>query len=212
MKSLVARRFGRLKVTAFAGFGRGVSRPFWCCLCDCGNTCRVEGRLLLGTKDSAKHRQVSCGCARADPEVRRKARLKVPPKKRAAICRKMREAVTKKSRAYSMDVLRAAELLGVSEQRVEIMAKDGILGYTYRKGTLWVSSENVASLIASQERNQKRCKYELAGIAKASAKRMPWPEDHFQVNPLERVQGVQSINFVRQSHKHRQDQDVTPND
>src|SRR5208282_2086850 len=111
MKSLVGRRFGRLKVTAFAGFGQGVSRPFWCCLCKCGNTCRVEGRLLLGTKDRAKHRQVSCGCARADPEVRREARMKVPAKKRAQICRKMRQAVTRKSVPYAMDIARAAELL-----------------------------------------------------------------------------------------------------
>jgi len=170
MKSLVGRRFGRLKVTAFAGFGRGVSRPFWCCLCDCGNTCRVEGRLLLGTKDTAKHRQVSCGCARADPEVRRRARMTIPREKRAAICRKMRKAVTRRNAAYSMDGARAAELLGVSEERVSILASSGVLAYTYRKGTLWVSSEDVATLIATQERNKKRCSMEIAGIARASAK------------------------------------------
>ncbi len=170
MKSLVGRRFGRLKVTAFAGFGRGVSRPFWCCLCDCGNTCRVEGRLLLGTKDRAKHRQVSCGCARADPEVRREARMKVPAAKRAAICRKMRKAVTRRSIPYSMDAARAAELLGVSQERVEILAKDGVLGYTWRRGALWVSSEDVATLIGNQERNKRRCAMEIAGIARSSAK------------------------------------------
>lgn len=173
MKSLVGKRFGRLKVSAFAGFGSGVSRPYWCCLCDCGNTCRVEGRLLLGTKDSnPKHRQVSCGCARADPEVRRKARMNVPASKRAAICKKMRKAVKDRKPAYSMDACRAAELLGVSEERIEILAKDGVFGYTYRKGALWVSSGDVARLIGEQERNKKRCAYETAQIAKASADRI----------------------------------------
>lgn len=40
----------------------------------------------------------------------------------------------------------AAELLGVSEQRVEVMAQDGVLGSTYRKGALYVSSEDVNGL------------------------------------------------------------------
>ena len=186
MKSLVGRKFGRLKVTAFAGFGTGVSRPYWCCACDCGSSCRVEGRLLLATKDEANHRQISCGCARADPKIRRAARMKVPPGQRAAICNKMRKAVTRRSKPYSMDVLRAAELLDVSEQRIGILAKDGILGFTYRRGTLWVSSQDVATLLATQERNKKRCAMELSGIAKASAKRMPWPAEYFDVNPLAR--------------------------
>jgi hypothetical protein len=146
--------------------------------------------LLLGTKDSAKHMQVSCGCARADPEVRRKARMKVPAKKRADICRKMRKAVTRKSKPYSMDIKRACELLGVSEERVEILAKDGVLGHTYRRGTIWVSSEDVAAMIGQQERAKKRCAMELSGIAKASAKRMPWPEGYFDVSPYQRKQGV----------------------
>ena len=208
MKSLVGHRFGRLKVTAFAGFGRGVSRPFWCCLCECGNTCRVEGRLLLGTKDRAKHRQVSCGCARADPEVRREARMKVPAKKRAQICRKMRQAVTRKSIPYCMDVARAAALLDVSQERIEIMAKDKLLGHCYRRGAMWVSSEDVATLIATQERNKKRCKLELAGIAKASAKRMPWPEDYFRIDPMERKQGVQTTESPVRGSRHRPDQDM----
>lgn len=212
MKSLVGRRFGRLRVTAFAGFQSGVSRPFWCCLCDCGNTCRVEGRLLLGTKDKAKHRQVSCGCARADPEVRRKARAKVPKVQRRQICDKMRANVKRRSKPYCMDVKRAADLLGVSEDRVEILAKEGVLGYTYRKGTLWVSSGDVATLIGEQERNKKRCRQETAQIAHHSAKlvkesRMPWPEGYFDVSPLERQQGVQSTERPKGTFRHPADQD-----
>lgn len=126
--------------------------------------------------------------------------MKIPAKKRAEICRRMSGAVTRRSVAYSMDGARAAELLGVSEERVEILAKDGVLGYRYRKGALWVSSGDVSTLIGTQERNRKRCDQETAGIARASAKRlrkqfgerMPWPEDYFRVDPLERKQGVQS--------------------
>lgn len=172
MKSLVGRRFGRLKVTAFAGFGQGCQRPYWCCLCDCGNTCRVEGRYLLGTKDpEGRHRQVSCGCSRADPNIRRAARLKIPAKRRAQICTKARKAIKHRTPPYGMDVLRAADLLGVTEERVEILAKDGVLRHRYRKGTLWVSSADVATLIAQQERNKKRCEMETKQIAAASAKR-----------------------------------------
>lgn len=173
MKSLVGRRFGRLKVVGFAGFGRGVSCPFWCCLCDCGNTCRVEGRYLLGTKDPAgKHKQISCGCARADPQVRRQARLTMPRQKRVEICRTARRAVRRRSVPYSMDAHRAAELLGVSVERVAVLVTDGILAGIERRGALWVSSEDVAGLISSQERARKRCTMELAGIARSSARRL----------------------------------------
>jgi hypothetical protein len=204
MKSLVRRRFGRLKVVAFAGFQEGVSHPYWCCLCECGNTCRVEGRALLG---KGKNLQVSCGCSRADSEVRRLARLKVPPKKRAAICRKMRKAVTRHTPAYSLDAKGAAEILGISEEQVQILCKDGVLGSRLKGDALRVSSEDVGTLIRTQKRNRKRCDLELAGIAKASAKRMPWPEEYFHVNPLEQARGVTSTDTLQFSHRRKQDQD-----
>jgi hypothetical protein len=68
--------------------------------------------------------------------------------------------------AYSMDAHRAAELLGVSVERIEVLASDGLIGSTYRRGALWVSSQDVSSMIATQQRNKKRCRImdELMGI------------------------------------------------
>jgi hypothetical protein len=132
--------------------------------------------------------------------------MKVPKEKRIAICKKMRECRKRKSQPYSMDVLRAAELLGVSEERIEILAKDRVLGSTYRRGTLWVSSEDVATLIATQERNQKRCAMELSGIAKASAKRMPWPEEYFAVDPLSRKQDIASTSLPKKQPQESDDE------
>ena len=57
-----------------------------------------------------------------------------------------------------MDAHRAAELLGVSIERVEVLAKDGVIGSTYRRGALWVSSNDVATLIGTQQRNKRHCR------------------------------------------------------
>lgn len=159
VRSLIGMRFGRLQVQYFAGMQGG--RSYWCCLCDCGHVCRVPGGRLLGTSTGSKdrkHPQVSCGCLRADPGIRKAARLNVPKARRIEICNKMRKAVKNRKPAYSMDAHRAAELLGVSVERVEIMAADGLIGSTWRKGSLWVSSNDVSALIATQQRNKKRCK------------------------------------------------------
>ena len=72
------RIFGRLLVLEFAGRD-GYSQPYYLCYCECGQTRTVPARRLL------EGRQKSCGCLRADPSVRRSARLKVTPELRREI-------------------------------------------------------------------------------------------------------------------------------
>jgi hypothetical protein len=158
-KSLVGCRFGRLIVRYYAGADKH-GKSMWCCLCDCGTVLRVPGSRLLGQsggKDRG-HPQVSCGCARADPGIRKAARLKVPAKRRREICSTMRVAVRHRKPAYSMAAHRAAEMLGVSVERIEVMVQDGLLGSRYKRGELWVSSGDVSDLVATQERNKRRCR------------------------------------------------------
>jgi hypothetical protein len=158
VKSLIGCRFGRLLVRYYAGADKH-GKSAWCCVCDCGTILRVPGERLLGNtgKDSG-HGQKSCGCERADSGIRRAARLKVPAKRRAEICDKMRKAVRHRKPAYSMDAHRAAELLGVSVERIEVLVQDGMIGSTYRRGALWVSSGDVAAMISTQQRNKRRCR------------------------------------------------------
>lgn len=158
VKSLVGCRFGRLVVRYFAGQDKH-GKSLWCCLCGCGTVLRVPGARLLGNTGRERgHGQKSCGCERADPGIRKAARLKVPAKRRREICRVMRESVRKRTPAYSMDAHRAAELLGVTVERIEILAQDGMLGSTYRRGELWVSSGDVSAMIATRQRNKRRCR------------------------------------------------------
>ena len=157
VRSLIGMRFGRLEVKHFAGMDKQ-GKSYWCCLCDCGVLCRVPGGRLLGRGKEKGHPQKSCGCMRADPGVRAAARLKVPAKRRAEICNKARAAVRERKPAYSMDGHRAAELLGVSYERVEVLTRDGMLGYTYRRGSLWVSSQDVSAMIGTQQRNKRHCR------------------------------------------------------
>jgi hypothetical protein len=166
VKSLAGCRFGALVVQFFAGQDKH-GKALWCCTCDCGVTCRVSGSRLLGTR--SKDTQKSCGHLRADPGIRRAARLNVPAKTRAEICAKMRKAVRTRQPAYSMDAHRAAELLGVSMERITVLVADGILGSTLRKGALWVSSRDVSTLLAMQERQKKRCPAKNAWLAKRFA-------------------------------------------
>jgi hypothetical protein len=158
-KSLIGRRFGRLLVRYYAGADKQ-GKSLWCCLCDCGTVLRVPGSRLLGQNygKNRNHPQVSCGCERADPAVRKAARLKVPPQRRKEICGIMRAAVKHRKPAYSMDAHRAAEMLGVSMERIEIMVQDGLLGSRYKRGELWVSSQDVSDLVATQQRNKRRCR------------------------------------------------------
>ncbi len=159
VNSLIGMRFGRLVVQFYAGNDKW-GKSLWCCLCDCGVACRVPSSRLLGNSGKDReHGQKSCGCLKSDSAQQRTNRmLRVPKARRIEICKKMRAAVKKRKPAYSMDIHRAAKLLGVSVERVEIMAQDGLIGYTHRKGAMWVSSGDVGTIIAAQERNKKRCK------------------------------------------------------
>ena len=72
--------YGRLKVVEYAGLAPG-GKSAWLCECECGETPIVRGdRLRTG-------RIVSCGCWRADPNIRQAARLKVRPALRKRIAR-----------------------------------------------------------------------------------------------------------------------------
>lgn len=162
VKSLIGCRFGRLLVRYYAGQDKH-GKSMWCCLCDCGAVCRVPGTRLLGTsgRERLGHPQKSCGCERADPAVRKAAWAKLPKAKRKecdARCAAMHKAVRNRKPAYSMDAHRAAELLGVTVERIEIMVQDGIIGSRMKRGALWVSSNDVSALIATQQRNKRRCR------------------------------------------------------
>jgi hypothetical protein len=162
VKSLIGARFGRLLVRYYAGMDKH-GKSMWCCLCDCGAVCRVPGTRLLGTSGRERHGhpQVSCGCAKADPAIRKAAWLKMPRAKRAKCdkrCAAMHKKVKNRKPAYSMDAHRAAELLGVTLERIEVLASDGLIGSTFRKGALWVSSGDVSSMLATQQRNKRRCR------------------------------------------------------
>lgn len=161
VKSLIGCRFGRLLVRYFAGQDKH-GKALWCCICDCGVVCRVPGSRLLGNSGKDRdHGQKSCGCERADPAVKKAVWAKMPREKRAKCdtrCAKMSRNVKTRKPAYSMDAHRAAELLGVSVDRVEVLAQDGMIGSTFRRGALWVSSQDVSTMIAAQQRNKRRCR------------------------------------------------------
>jgi hypothetical protein len=79
-KDLTGQRFHLLTVRKFAG--RDKSRClYWECECDCGNMVTVRAAKLRSG------RQVSCGCMRADPGERRRARMKVSPERRREIAK-----------------------------------------------------------------------------------------------------------------------------
>lgn len=157
-RSLVGRRFGRLKVKHFAGADKW-RKTYWCCTCECGASLRVRGEKLLSG------RQVSCGCARADKHVRREARLKVPSRKRKQIARMGASASRDAERVppFSLDAHRAAEILGVSLERIELLARDKTLGSRYVRGALFVSAEQISAMAAEQARESRRCQHLSGG-------------------------------------------------
>ena len=167
---IIGRKFNRLRVR-YALEPDRFGKPYFCCVCDCGATCRVRASKLLSG------RQKSCGCYRADPKVRREARMKVPAAKRKAIAKKGQAACEGRHvKAFSMDAYRAADLLGVSVERIELMAKDEMLPHVWRKGALFVSSEEVGRIAAEQCRQKKRCKAETKMMLGELAKRTDLPE------------------------------------
>lgn len=78
---LRGRVFGRLSIPATAEPQIRDGHAYWPCRCECGAQLWVRGsKLQAGLV-------VSCGCQRADPEIRRAARWQVPERKRRAIAR-----------------------------------------------------------------------------------------------------------------------------
>lgn len=71
--------YGRLKVQSYAGLVD--AKAGWNCRCECGAAVVARGDRLR------TDRVVSCGCWRADKDVRQAARMKTPPKRRAQIAR-----------------------------------------------------------------------------------------------------------------------------
>ena len=109
-------------------------------------------------------RQVSCSCAKADPEIRRAARKKVPPEKRAEIARKALASRTSGRRpAFALTARQAAEILGVSVERIEALVRDDRLSYKWkdsRQGKkLYLSANEVAVMAAEQERQSRKCQH-----------------------------------------------------
>ncbi len=81
INDLRGRRFGRLQIPTTAEPRIPGHHAEWPYLCDCGAKGWARGtRLTQG-------RQVSCGCYRADPAVRRAARMRTPAKRRREIAR-----------------------------------------------------------------------------------------------------------------------------
>lgn len=59
VKDIAGQRFGRLLVVAFSHINED-RKAVWDCVCDCGNSCQVEGRNLRRGKTE------SCGCYRTE--------------------------------------------------------------------------------------------------------------------------------------------------
>lgn len=143
MNDLRGKRFGRLSVRHFAGIYGG--HAYWCCLCDCGQAIKVRGSKL------ACGRQVSCGCARADADVRKTARCKVDPELRKAIAAKGAKAKERSGKPakpkYSMTIDQAATSLGVTRERVEVLVADGVFASReQRNGRVMLARQDVEAM------------------------------------------------------------------
>jgi hypothetical protein len=92
VRSLLGRRFGRLQVVEFEGTKHAA---YWLCNCDCGQSKLVRSDHLLSG------RVVSCGCRRADSDVRQRATLSIPKKNRT---KRARAAVRVRWRRYRTNV------------------------------------------------------------------------------------------------------------
>jgi hypothetical protein len=178
---LEGKRFGRLTVQYYAG-QNNFGTACWCCLCDCGQVCRVSISNLIrkpGTR--------SCGCLRREvaaeksekiAEMYRVERLNASRQRvqafeasqaaRATRLAKARDVMHEKRaksrnpnrflKKYSLDAYAAADLLRVSKQCVISMCNDGILAHEVSNGEYWVSAKDVSALLVAQERKKKACK------------------------------------------------------
>jgi hypothetical protein len=78
---LRGRTFGRLTISRHAEPVIRNGRACWPCSCECGNAKLVSSKNLIAGNT------VSCGCWRADPNLRQGARMKVSPRRRRAIAK-----------------------------------------------------------------------------------------------------------------------------
>ena len=149
LKDLRGRRFGRLLVKHFARLYGG--HAYWCCKCECGEAVRVRGSKLLSG------RVVSCGCQRANPDIRRNARLKVPSELRHAIAEMGGKARSKpqcriveprQRRDYGLTVTQAAEALGVDSRQVWSMMDQNIIAFReVGNGQVRLSRADIEALV-----------------------------------------------------------------
>ena len=168
-EDLRGRRFGKLKVRQYVG-ENSRRQPCWCCVCDCGNVVRIAGLALLGSR-TGQYKTKSCGCLNYGEDAasrNRKQWNKLPDRIKEKILSALHDPSVKRAGMfqYSMDGYRAAEELGVPHERIVALAGSGVLRSKWRKGELWVSSADVAELLATQKRAKKRCRQsdEMMGI------------------------------------------------
>jgi hypothetical protein len=77
--------YGRLKVQEYAGLLD--AKAAWQCRCECRGKTGHPGQAIARGDRLRTGRIVSCGCERADPNIRQAARMKTPPKRRVQIAR-----------------------------------------------------------------------------------------------------------------------------
>lgn len=87
-------RYGKLVALEYAGDQS--HSAMWLCQCDCGQQTLVRGAKLRSG------RVVSCGCWRADPNVRQAARMKTPARRRKQIA-KMGNAAKRVARSLTSE-------------------------------------------------------------------------------------------------------------
>lgn len=129
MNGMLGLRFHRLRAVAFGRKDKW-SKRYWRCVCDCGSITTVsENKLTAGSVKS-------CGCYRADPEIRALARMRVPEERRKEIARHGANSVEQRRPPYCLTVDNAAKMLCTSRDRVIELAHSGKVGSTLRGGVL----------------------------------------------------------------------------
>lgn len=63
-KDITGQRFGLLTTKSYRKVTTtgNKKRVFWSCICDCGNTCEMEGSLLRSRSKKPRNIPMSCGC------------------------------------------------------------------------------------------------------------------------------------------------------
>jgi hypothetical protein len=128
-KDLTGPTFGRFTVREQAK-AHSIGHAYWLCDCACGNRGIVvrSTRLLSG-------RQVSCGCQRADPAIRRAARWVVSPRRRSQIAEseEVEVSLDQQDKQWILDQLKAtqrqtADLITSVKESLEREMREGFGG------------------------------------------------------------------------------------